>query len=46
MTNDEYIEIMKALEAEYDYFISMGNFESARAIMVEMETLQSNYGRA
>ena len=45
MTSDEFIEAMKALEKEYDYFISMGNIPAAKNIIYEMECLEANYGR-
>ncbi len=45
MTPDEFLEIMRELEKEYDYFISNGMQESAKNILYEMEELEANYGR-
>ncbi len=45
MTLEEFLEIMKELEEEYDYLISNGMQEYAKNILYEMKALEANYGK-
>ena len=45
MTPEEFMEIMKDLEKQYDRYISMGQPIDAQYILQEMEHLEADYGR-
>ena len=45
MTPDEFMEAMKLMQEEYDYFIAKGDEREAQNVWYEMEALEANYGR-
>ncbi len=45
MTLEEFNELMRELEEEYDYFVSNGMIEAAKGVLYEINTLEANYGR-